>query len=144
MKRCDEERAELKAEALDLLVFIPMLNCTSRALGSDQRNIPRVQAANKSFLRMVAGFSLRDRMKSSVIWEEPVLLRIEKSQMRLEAPGKIWDPLERLFLLASLGMPWEGLNELGRGKSGPPSLTSSRKWMDAWHTNVATRGLRIN
>lgn len=41
MKRCDEEGAELKAEALELLVFIPMLNCTSRALGSDQKEQDR-------------------------------------------------------------------------------------------------------
>lgn len=38
MKRCDEEGAEMKDEALELLVFIPMLNCTSQALGSNQKN----------------------------------------------------------------------------------------------------------
>ncbi|TWW77033.1 hypothetical protein D4764_12G0004230 [Takifugu flavidus] len=39
-----------------------------------------------SFLRRVAGLSLRDRVRNSAIWEklgvEPVLLRIERSQMR--------------------------------------------------------------
>ena len=42
--------------------------------------------AEMSFLRRVAGLSLRDRVRSSVIWEElgvdPLLLRVEKSQMR--------------------------------------------------------------
>ena len=46
----------------------------------------RVQAANMSFLRKVAGLSLRDRVRSSVIREElgvdPLLLRVERSQMR--------------------------------------------------------------
>ncbi|TWW73375.1 hypothetical protein D4764_15G0007690 [Takifugu flavidus] len=39
-----------------------------------------------SFLLRVAGLSLRDRVRSSAIWEElgvePLLLRVERSQMR--------------------------------------------------------------
>uniref|UniRef100_A0A8C5HIP4 Extracellular calcium-sensing receptor-like n=1 Tax=Gouania willdenowi TaxID=441366 RepID=A0A8C5HIP4_GOUWI len=46
----------------------------------------RVQAAETSFLHRVAWLSLRDRVRSSVIREglrvEPLLLRVEKSQMR--------------------------------------------------------------
>ncbi|TWW63109.1 hypothetical protein D4764_03G0001170 [Takifugu flavidus] len=45
-----------------------------------------VQAAKMSFLRWVAGLSLRDRVRSSAIREElgvePLLLRFERSQMR--------------------------------------------------------------
>ncbi|KAK0135552.1 hypothetical protein N1851_028597 [Merluccius polli] len=45
-----------------------------------------VQAAEMSFLHRVAGLSLRDRVRSSVIQEElgvdPLLLRVERSQMR--------------------------------------------------------------
>ena len=81
------------------------------------------------FLRRVSGLSLRDRVRSSVIQEglgvEPLLLRIERSQMRWlghlvrmppgrlpgevfrshweETPGKTQDTLERLCLSASLG-----------------------------------------
>ncbi|TWW67394.1 hypothetical protein D4764_02G0004350 [Takifugu flavidus] len=51
-----------------------------------ERTRSRVQAAEMSFLRRVAGFSLRDRVRSSAIREElgvePLLLRVEKSQMR--------------------------------------------------------------
>ncbi|TWW62415.1 hypothetical protein D4764_04G0010620 [Takifugu flavidus] len=46
----------------------------------------RVQAAEMSFLHRVAGLSLRDRVRSSAIWEELrvelLLLRVERSQMR--------------------------------------------------------------
>jgi len=46
----------------------------------------RVQAAEMSFLRRVAGLSLRDRVRSSDIRRElgvePLLLRIERSQLR--------------------------------------------------------------
>ncbi len=46
----------------------------------------RIQAAEMSFLRRVAGLSLRDRVRSSDIWREsgvePLLLRDERSQLR--------------------------------------------------------------
>ena len=50
-----------------------------------ERTRLRVQAAEMSFLRRVAGLSLRDRVRSSVIREElgvDPLLHIERSQMR--------------------------------------------------------------
>ncbi|KAK0155927.1 hypothetical protein N1851_001531 [Merluccius polli] len=51
-----------------------------------ERTRSRVQAAEKSFLRRVAGLSLRDRVRSSIIREElgvdPLLLCVERSQMR--------------------------------------------------------------
>ncbi|KAI3354882.1 hypothetical protein L3Q82_004680 [Scortum barcoo] len=86
-----------------------------------------------SFLRRVAGRSLRDRVRSSVTREElgvePLLLRIERSQLRWlghlfrmppgrlprevfqacptgrKAPWKTQDTLERLCLSAGLGTP---------------------------------------
>ena len=46
----------------------------------------RIQVAEMSFLRKVAGLSLRDKVRSSVIRErlrvEPLLLHIERSQLR--------------------------------------------------------------
>ena len=46
----------------------------------------RIQAVEMSFLRRVAGHSLRDRVRSSVTREElgvePLLLHIERSQLR--------------------------------------------------------------
>ena len=51
-----------------------------------ERTRLRVQAAEMSFLRRVAGLSLRDKVRSLVIREElgvdPLLLRVERSQMR--------------------------------------------------------------
>ncbi len=52
----------------------------------DQGTRSRIQAAEMSFLRRVAGCSLRDSMRSSVTREdlrvEPLLLDIERSQLR--------------------------------------------------------------
>ena len=51
-----------------------------------ERTKSRIQAAKMGFLLRVSGVSLRDRVRSSVIREglgvEPLLLRIERSQMR--------------------------------------------------------------
>uniref|UniRef100_A0A671TUB9 Endonuclease/exonuclease/phosphatase domain-containing protein n=1 Tax=Sparus aurata TaxID=8175 RepID=A0A671TUB9_SPAAU len=51
-----------------------------------ERIRPRIQVAKMSFLRRVAGRSLRDRVRSSVTREElgvePLLLHIERSQLR--------------------------------------------------------------
>ncbi len=51
-----------------------------------KRSRSRIQAAEISFLRRVAGCSLRDRVRSSVTREElrvePLLLDIERSQLR--------------------------------------------------------------
>ncbi|CAB1416408.1 unnamed protein product [Pleuronectes platessa] len=75
-----------------------------------ERTRSRVQAAEMSFLRRVAGVSLRDRVRSSVIREElglePLLLYLERSQLR-------W------FGHLSWSM-WPG-----KGKSGAPCLSCS-------------------
>ncbi|KAI3362039.1 hypothetical protein L3Q82_012378 [Scortum barcoo] len=53
-----------------------------------------------SFLFRVAGRSLRDKVRSSVTWEE-----LRSMSHREEAPGKTQDTLERLCLSAGLGTP---------------------------------------
>ncbi|KAK0135722.1 hypothetical protein N1851_028399 [Merluccius polli] len=89
-----------------------------------------------SFLRRVAGLSLRDRVRSSVIREElgvdPLLLRVERSQMRWLGhlvrmpPGRlpghvplVGDPGEdpghageTMSLWERLGIPQEELDEV--------------------------------
>ncbi|KAI3374480.1 hypothetical protein L3Q82_006305 [Scortum barcoo] len=98
-----------------------------------------------SFLRRVAGRSLRDRVRSSVTREElgvePLLLRIERSQLRWfghlfrmppgrlprevfqacptgrRPSGKTQDTLERLCLSAGLGTP-----------RGPPGRAGGSVW----------------
>ncbi|KAK0146714.1 hypothetical protein N1851_013922 [Merluccius polli] len=76
-----------------------------------------------SFLRRVAGLSLRDRVRSSVIRKElgvdPLLLRVERSQMRRPQgrPRTRWrDHVSRLAW-ERLGIPREVLDEVaGEGE----------------------------
>ncbi|TWW69275.1 hypothetical protein D4764_18G0000810 [Takifugu flavidus] len=67
-------------------IFVPTLTYGHELWVMTERTRSRVQAAEMSFLRRVAGLSLRDRVRSSAIREElgvePLLLRIERSQMR--------------------------------------------------------------
>ena len=67
-------------------IFVPTLTYGHELWVVTERTRSRVQAAEMSFLRRVAGFSLRDRVRSSVIRQglgvEPLLLRIERSQLR--------------------------------------------------------------
>ncbi|KAK0152442.1 putative uncharacterized transposon-derived protein F52C9.6 [Merluccius polli] len=68
-------------------IFVPALTCGHELWVVTERTRSRVQAAKMNFLRRVAGLSLRDRVRSSVIREElgvdPLLLRyVERSQMR--------------------------------------------------------------
>ncbi len=71
----------------------------------------RIQAAEISFLRRVAGRSLRDRVRSSVTREEhrveSLLLDIERSQLR-------W--LRHLFRMPS----WGGVSRLAWERLGIP------------------------
>ncbi|TWW59340.1 hypothetical protein D4764_06G0008700 [Takifugu flavidus] len=68
------------------LIFVPTLTYGHELWVMTERTRSRVQAAEMSFLRRVAGLSLRDRVRSSAIREElgvePLLLRVERSQMR--------------------------------------------------------------
>ncbi|KAI3356573.1 hypothetical protein L3Q82_017772 [Scortum barcoo] len=86
-----EEGAEPKGEALDLRpvnLRSPHLTYGHELWVMNDRKdkIMRIQAAEMSFLRRVAGRSLRDRVRSSVTREElgvePLLLHIERSQLR--------------------------------------------------------------
>ncbi|TWW71157.1 hypothetical protein D4764_17G0006400 [Takifugu flavidus] len=67
-------------------IFVPTLTYGHELWVMTERTRSRVQTAEMSFLRRVAGLSLRDRVRSSAIREElgvePLLLRVEKSQMR--------------------------------------------------------------
>ncbi|TWW77036.1 hypothetical protein D4764_12G0004260 [Takifugu flavidus] len=90
----------------------------------------KVQAPEMSFLRRVAGLSLRDRVRNSAIWEklgvEPVLLRIERSQMR-RPPGRprthCRDDVSRLAW-ERLGIPPDELEEVTGEKEVWASLLS--------------------
>ncbi|KAK3528789.1 hypothetical protein QTP70_011573 [Hemibagrus guttatus] len=70
-----------------------------------------IQAAEMSFLRRVAGRSLRDRVRSSVTWEElgvePLLLHIERGQLR-------W--LGHLFRMSPGRLPGEVFRVCPTGK----------------------------
>ncbi|XP_056892948.1 PVR cell adhesion molecule related 2 like isoform X5 [Takifugu flavidus] len=67
------------------LIFVPPLTYGHELWVMTGRTRSRVQAAEMSFLRRVAGLSLRDMVRSSAIREElgvePLLLRVERSQM---------------------------------------------------------------
>ncbi|TWW81730.1 R2DM Retrovirus-related Pol polyprotein from type II retrotransposable element [Takifugu flavidus] len=70
-------------------IFVPTLTYGHELWVMTERTRSRVQAAEMSFLRRVAGLGWashpRDRVRSSAIWEElgvePLLLRVERSQM---------------------------------------------------------------
>ncbi|KAK3564029.1 hypothetical protein QTP86_006952 [Hemibagrus guttatus] len=67
-------------------IYVPTLTYGHELWVMTERVRSRIQAAEMSFLRRVAGHSLRDRVRSSVIQEElgvePLLLHIERGQLR--------------------------------------------------------------
>ena len=67
-------------------IYVPTLTYGHEVWVVTERTRSRIQAAEMSFLRRVAGLSLRDRVRSLDIRErlrvEPLLLRIERSQLR--------------------------------------------------------------
>ncbi|KAK5888302.1 hypothetical protein CesoFtcFv8_016814 [Champsocephalus esox] len=67
-------------------IFVPTLTYGHEGWVMTERTRSRIQAAEMGFLRRVAGVSLRDKVRSSVIREglgvEPLLLRVERSQLR--------------------------------------------------------------
>ncbi|KAK3517314.1 hypothetical protein QTP70_002959 [Hemibagrus guttatus] len=124
-------------------IYVPTITYGHELWVMTERVRSRIQAAEMSFLRRVAGRSLRDRVRSSVTWEElgvePLLLHIERGQLRWlghlfrmppgHVPGEVFracptgktqDTLERL----SLGWPgntsgsfWKSWRKcLGRGR----------------------------
>ncbi|KAK3561731.1 hypothetical protein QTP86_012984 [Hemibagrus guttatus] len=67
-------------------IYVPTLTYDHELWVMTERVRSRIQAAEMSFLRRVAGRSLRDRVRSSVTREElgvePLLLHIERGQLR--------------------------------------------------------------
>lgn len=67
-------------------IFVPTLTYGHENWVMTERTRSRIQAAEMRFLRGIAGLTLRDRVRSSAIREglniEPLLLRIERSQLR--------------------------------------------------------------
>ena len=135
-------------------IFVPALTYGHELWVMTERTRSRVQAAEMSFLRRVAGLSLRDRVRSSVIREElgvdPLLLRVEKSQMRWlghlvrmppgRLPGEVfrarptgrrplgrprtrWRDYVSRLAWERLGIPQEEMDEVvgGKGSLGFPA-----------------------
>ena len=97
MKRELSQKAKL---SIYLSIFIPTLTYGHEGWVMTERTRSRKQSAEMGFLRRVAGISLMDRVRSSVIREglgvEPLLLCIERSQLRW-----FWH-LVRCYMVASL------------------------------------------
>ncbi|XP_061892442.1 uncharacterized protein LOC133642332 [Entelurus aequoreus] len=74
-------------------IYVPILTYGHELWVMTERTRSRVQAAEMSFLRRVAGLSLRDRVRSSVIRKElkvkPLLLHMERSQMVRMPPERL-------------------------------------------------------
>ncbi|MDF4350667.1 hypothetical protein P3435_23365 [Vibrio parahaemolyticus] len=83
VKRELSQKAKL---SIYLSIYVPTLTYGHELWVVTERTRLRVQAAEVSFLRRVAGLSLRDRVRSLDIREglgvEPLLLHIERSQLR--------------------------------------------------------------
>ncbi len=141
MYRSDMVKKEMSCKAklsVYRSIYVPTLIYSHKLWVMTERTRYRIQAA-VSFLRRVAGRSLRDRVRSSVTREElrvePLLLDIERSQLRWlghlfqmppgslpgevlpgashweEATGKTQDTLEGLCLMTGLGTPRNPLEE---------------------------------
>ncbi|KAK3540202.1 hypothetical protein QTP70_028393 [Hemibagrus guttatus] len=63
-------------------IYVPTLTYGHELWVMTERVRSRIQAAEMSFLRRVAGRSLRDKVRSSVTREGPLLLHIERGQLR--------------------------------------------------------------
>ena len=80
-----ETGRHVQGKALNLLVN-PTLTYVHEGWVMTERTRSRIQTAEMGFLRRVAAFSFRDRVRSSAIREglgaEPLLLCVERSQLR--------------------------------------------------------------
>ncbi|KAK3513978.1 hypothetical protein QTP70_000706 [Hemibagrus guttatus] len=92
-------------------IYVPTLTYGHELWVMTERVRSRIQAAEMSFLRTVAGRSLRDRVRSSVTREElgvePLLLHIERGQLR-------W--LGHLFRMPPRRLPGEVFRACPTGK----------------------------
>ncbi|KAK3518675.1 hypothetical protein QTP70_007168 [Hemibagrus guttatus] len=104
-------------------IYVPTLTYGHELWVINRRVRSRLQAAEMSFLRRVEGRSLRDRVRSSVTWEElgvePLLLHIERGQLR-------W--LGHLFRMPPGRLPGEVFRACPTGKRprGRPRI----RWRD--------------
>ncbi|KAK7939602.1 hypothetical protein WMY93_002928 [Mugilogobius chulae] len=104
-------------------IYVPTLTYGHELWVMTERTRSRIQAVEMSFLRRVAGRSLRDRVRSSVTREElgvePLLLHVERSQLR-------W--LGHLFRLTPGRLPGEVFRACltGRRPRGRPRT----RWRD--------------
>ncbi|XP_048857101.1 uncharacterized protein LOC125724452 [Brienomyrus brachyistius] len=123
-------------------IYVPTLTYGHELWVVTERTRSRMQAAEMSFLRRVAGLSLRDGVRSSVIREglrvEPLLLRIERSQMRWLGhlirmpPGRLPGEVFRACPTGRRprGRPREYAGEImSPGWPGNASGSPQRSWM---------------
>ncbi|KAK3519732.1 hypothetical protein QTP70_003707 [Hemibagrus guttatus] len=104
-------------------IYVPTLTYGHELWVMTERVRSRIQAAEMSFLRRVAGHSLRDRVRSSVTRDElgvePLLLHIERGQLR-------W--LGHLFRIPPLRLPGEVFRACPTGKR--PRERPRTRWRD--------------
>ncbi|KAK3518470.1 hypothetical protein QTP70_000905 [Hemibagrus guttatus] len=104
-------------------IYVPTLTYGHELWVMTERVRSWIQAAEMSFLRRVAGHSLRDRVRSSVTWEglgvEPLLLHIKRGQLR-------W--LGHLFRMPLGRLPGEAFRACPTGKS--PRGRPRTRWRD--------------
>ena len=104
-------------------IYVPTLIYGHELWVMTERTRSRIQAAEMGFLRRVAGLSLRDRVRSSVIREglgvEPLLLHVERSQLR-------W--LGHLFRMPPGRLPGEVFR--ARPTGGRPRGRPRTHWRD--------------
>ncbi|KAK3508331.1 hypothetical protein QTP70_021477, partial [Hemibagrus guttatus] len=123
-----EERMDQGAEPEGELsiyqsIYVPTLTYGHELWVMTERVRSRIQVAKMSFLRRVAGHSLRDRVRSSVTREElgvePLLLHIERGQLR-------W--LGHLFWMPPGRLPGEVFRACPNGKR--PRGRPRTRWRD--------------
>ncbi|KAK3512519.1 hypothetical protein QTP70_015647, partial [Hemibagrus guttatus] len=104
-------------------IYVPTLTYSHELWVMTERVRSRIQAAEMSFLRRVAGRSLRDRVRSSVTREElgaePLLLHIKRGQLR-------W--LGHLFRMPPGRLPGEVFRACPTGKR--PRGRPRTRWRD--------------
>ncbi|KAK3558055.1 hypothetical protein QTP86_006473 [Hemibagrus guttatus] len=104
-------------------IYVPTLTYGHELWVMTERVRSRIQAAEMSFLRRVAGHSLRDRVRSSVTREElgvePLLLHIERGQL-------MW--LWHLFRMPPGRLPGEVFRACPTGKR--PRGRPRTRWRD--------------
>ncbi|KAK3512562.1 hypothetical protein QTP70_017239, partial [Hemibagrus guttatus] len=104
-------------------IYVPTLTYGHELWVMTERVRSRIQAAKMSFLRRVAGRSLRDRVRSSVTREElgvePLLFHIERGQLR-------W--LGHLFRMPPGRLPGEVFRAFPTGKR--PRGRPRTRWRD--------------